>query len=165
MKKVVTINLNGRAYQVEEDGYIQLSRYLETAQKKLDKNPDKEEILADIEQAIADKCDGELGAGKNVVTITAVDRVLEKVGVIQGDVDTDDETGDEDTGGYEVKRKLYRLPSKGRLFGVCAGVGAYFGTDTTIIRLLFILLTLLTNGFMILVYILLAVVMPEAKNS
>ena len=52
MKKVVTINLNGRAYQVEEAGYEAMKTYLAKAEKTLEANPDKDEILADIEQAI-----------------------------------------------------------------------------------------------------------------
>ena len=34
MKKVVTINLNGRAYQVEEAGYEELQVYLSKAEKR-----------------------------------------------------------------------------------------------------------------------------------
>ena len=35
MRKVITINLNGRAYQLEEDGYHQLQRYLQKAEAAL----------------------------------------------------------------------------------------------------------------------------------
>ena len=55
MNKVVTINLNGRAYQLEEAGYDHLRTYLAHAAKQLADDPDKDEIMADFEQAIADK--------------------------------------------------------------------------------------------------------------
>lgn len=37
-------------------------------------------------------------------------------------------------------KKLYRIPSKGMIGGVCAGIGDYFDIDPTIIRLVFVLL-------------------------
>jgi hypothetical protein len=51
MQKVVSINLNGIAYQIDESGYDALVAYLETAQRQLRDNPDRDEILADLEQA------------------------------------------------------------------------------------------------------------------
>ena len=54
MNKVTTINLNGKAYQVEEAGYELLRKYLDQAGVKLEGNPDKTEIMGDFEQAIAD---------------------------------------------------------------------------------------------------------------
>ena len=56
MRKVTTINLNNNAYQIDEDGYEALRAYLDTAARALANNPDREEILSDLEQAIADKC-------------------------------------------------------------------------------------------------------------
>jgi phage shock protein PspC (stress-responsive transcriptional regulator) len=38
-------------------------------------------------------------------------------------------------------RRLTRLPSQGKLGGVCAGVAAYLGTDPTIVRLVWVLLS------------------------
>ena len=46
--------------------------------------------------------------------------------------------------------------------GVCSGLGEHFGVDVTLVRVLFVLLTLMT-GTGILVYILLWILMPEAE--
>ena len=62
MQKVITINLNGNAYQVDEAGYAALVAYLEGAERQLEDNPDRAEIIADLEQAIAEKCRRFLGA-------------------------------------------------------------------------------------------------------
>ena len=56
MERVVTINLNGNPYQLEEPAYDALRAYLERARATLADNPDKAEIIRDLEQAIADKC-------------------------------------------------------------------------------------------------------------
>lgn len=39
-------------------------------------------------------------------------------------------------------RKLYRIPEKGMIGGVCAGLSEYLHADPTLIRLLFVLLFL-----------------------
>ena len=54
MNKVITINLGGNAYQLEEGGYDALRAYLETATTRLQANPDREEIISDIELAIGE---------------------------------------------------------------------------------------------------------------
>ena len=55
MNKVITINLNGRAFLLEEGGYDKLQTYLQEARTKLEQDPDKEEIITDLEQAVAEK--------------------------------------------------------------------------------------------------------------
>ncbi len=55
MNKVTTVNLNGRAYQVEEQAYEALRAYLDEAARLLADDPDCKEIMADLEQAIGDK--------------------------------------------------------------------------------------------------------------
>ncbi|MDJ1502156.1 PspC domain-containing protein [Xanthocytophaga agilis] len=60
-------------------------------------------------------------------------------------------------------KKLYRNPDNRTLGGVCSGLAAYFNTDVTIIRLLFVLAVLLF-GTGILLYIVLWISMPEAKS-
>ncbi len=68
MQKVITINLNGNSYQLDELGYEALRAYLEHAEAQLGGNPDASEILRDVEQSVAEKCQRLLGPGKTVVT-------------------------------------------------------------------------------------------------
>jgi len=65
------------------------------------------------------------------------------------------------------KSKLYRLPDKGMLGGVCAGLGEYLGVDTTIVRLVFVFLLLTGSaGFWIYIIMLLVVpVKPDIQES
>jgi phage shock protein C len=46
------------------------------------------------------------------------------------------------------------------LAGVCAGVGAYFGIDAAIVRIVFVFAVL--SGLSPLIYLILWVIMPEA---
>lgn len=56
-------------------------------------------------------------------------------------------------------RKLARNESDRMVAGVCSGLGKYLNIDSTIVRLIFVLLFLL-GGHGLLVYIILWIVMP-----
>ena len=58
-------------------------------------------------------------------------------------------------------RQLRRSRTDRRLAGVCGGLGAYFGIDSTLIRLIFLLLLLPGGAPGLLPYIILWIVMPE----
>lgn len=62
------------------------------------------------------------------------------------------------------EKRLYRSRSEKMLFGVTAGLGDYFETDPTIVRLVFVLLCFL-GGIGIILYIALVIVMPEEPAS
>ena len=111
MNKVATINLNGRAYQVEETGYDALRKYLDQAAEKLRDDPDKAEILADFEQAVADKCDARLSPRKNVVTAAEIDEVIKAMGPVEagtGGEPSKTENADHGSTAAAPKR-LYRI--------------------------------------------------------
>ena len=84
MRTVITISLNGNAYQLDAVGYEAMRAYLQVAEQRLAGNPDQMEILADLEQAIADKCRRFLGPHKNVVSSEEVAEVLREMGPVDG---------------------------------------------------------------------------------
>jgi phage shock protein C len=61
----------------------------------------------------------------------------------------------------ETPKKLYRLPQRGMIAGVCAGLADYFDIDVSVIRVLFVLAALVTGGLALVAYIVLAVVLPR----
>ena len=60
-------------------------------------------------------------------------------------------------------RKLYRNNQEGNIAGVCAGLAEYFGVDVTLIRIAFVLATLM-GGPGLIFYIVLAFIMPEKSK-
>lgn len=63
------------------------------------------------------------------------------------------------------QKRLYRDEKKGKIGGVCQGLGDYFGIDPTIVRLIFLLLLLIPGRFpIVLVYIVLWVVLPDKRD-
>ena len=180
MNKVIMINLDDTAYQLEEGGYDALRAYLETATARLQGNPDREEILSDIERAIAEKFRALLGSHKTVVVTKEVAAVLAEMGPIEADAGEASETGasggspgsesGHGTAGEErsawrggTPRRLYRIHEGEMIAGVCNGIAAYVNLDPTLVRLAFVLLTMLW-GTGVLVYLVLAIVVPEAHS-
>jgi phage shock protein PspC (stress-responsive transcriptional regulator) len=167
MQKVIAINLNGHAYQVDEAGYAALLAYLDAAERQLKDNPDRAEIVADLEQAIAEKCIRFLGAHKTVITSVEVDQIIKEMGPVDGAAGATgggSTTSGSATGGSAPKR-LYLIREGAMIAGVCAGLAAYLNVDATIVRLVFIGLTLISGGTFILAYLILAVVIPPADTS
>jgi len=61
-----------------------------------------------------------------------------------------------------MEKKLKRSATSKMICGVCGGIGEYFNVDPTVIRLIWAILTFLGIGSGIIVYIIAAVIMPEA---
>jgi phage shock protein C len=63
-------------------------------------------------------------------------------------------------------KKLMKSSSEKRLSGVCGGLADFFDVDVTLVRLLFVIFTLM-GGPGLIIYIVLALVLPEdkAKND
>ena len=172
MNKVITINLGGNAYPLEEGGYDLLSAYLDAAAMRLQANPDRDEILSDIEGAIAEKFRPLLGGHKTVVLTKEVATVLAEMGPIEADGEAGQPgqqgapgaaggtgcAGKETTGS---PRRLYRIREGEMLAGVCNGIAAYFNVDPTLVRLAFVMLTFMW-GTGVLAYFVMAIVVPEA---
>jgi phage shock protein PspC (stress-responsive transcriptional regulator) len=58
-------------------------------------------------------------------------------------------------------RRLYKSFHDSKIFGVCGGLGNYFGIDSTIVRALFVVATFASGGIVLLGYIILAIVLPK----
>lgn len=164
MNKVITINLAGRAYALEESGFDSLRAYLDQAAKKLEGNPDKEEILKDFELAIADRCESYIQPNKNVITATEIQEIIKAMGPVEGTSGKTEETGTASTDAGRSK-KLYRIREGQMIGGVCNGLAAYFDLDVTLIRIIFVILAVLTQGAWILVYLIMLFVVPVAETS
>jgi phage shock protein PspC (stress-responsive transcriptional regulator) len=181
MNKVITINLGGNAYPLEEGGYDALRAYLETAAAQLHGNPDRDEILSDIEGAIGEKFRALLTSHKTVVEAKEVTMVLAEMGPIEADpgkatdpgisgASTPGNTSGPEAAGAEraagqggPPRRLYRIHEGAMISGVCNGIAAHMNIDPTFVRLAFVLLTIFW-GTGLLVYVVMAIVVPEARS-
>jgi phage shock protein PspC (stress-responsive transcriptional regulator) len=169
MQKVITINLNGRAYQLDESAYESLRAYLAMADHQLKDNPDRVEILADFEQAIAEKCGRFLGPSKTVVTQAEMDQILKEMGPVEGaepaaaGASPDTGPGAEPSAAPRPSRRLYRIREGQMISGVCNGIAAYFNVDPTFVRILFLIAA--WTGVGILAYFALYFIVPYADTA
>jgi phage shock protein C len=62
---------------------------------------------------------------------------------------------------HALGARLYKSRTERKMFGVCGGVAAYFNADPTIVRLLFIIASFASFGFMLLLYVIMAIVTPR----
>ncbi len=59
-----------------------------------------------------------------------------------------------------MQKRLYKSEDNRILCGVCGGVGEYLGVDPTLVRLVWVLITL-AAGAGLLLYIIAAIIMPR----
>ena len=92
-----------------------MAAYLDRASRALSANPDRAEILADLEQAIADKCDTFLGKHKDVILATEALQIIREMGTVQGNGEEGGAAGGSEAAGAEAasgrsrRRRLMRL--------------------------------------------------------
>lgn len=173
MQKVVTISLNGIAYQLEEPGYNQLRAYLDRAEARLSDSPDRAEVMADLEQAIGEKCRAVLGPHKTVVNSAEVERIIVEMGPVESADEKERAAGAGDatgtgfgtqSSGPPPRKRLFQIREGAMWMGVCNGIAAYLNVDVTWVRLAFVLLTIFSSGLWFVVYLVLMFVVPVAHT-
>ena len=164
MKKTFTINISGTVFHIEEDAYEILQKYLINLKSHFGSDDEGKEILADIEARIAEIFSAKTGEDKKVITVDWVNEVVKTMGTPE---DFAEEEGEEESIASEAKRKrrLYRDPDHRVLGGVCGGLGAYFGMDPVILRIIFVVLFFVTSGAAGLAYLILWIAVPKAINT
>lgn len=189
MKKVVNVSVGGRSFSLDEDAYARLLTYFDHFKARLDRDTQsaKEEVMADLENRIAELFDqGTGGASYRVVNLALVTKVVEQLGMPDGSKEHEmgassqgqnQESGTDDEyprSGLGVdftyngaqgtsRRRLFRDLDNKTIGGVCAGLAAFLNVDLTIVRIVS-LLTLLLWGTGFLVYLVLWIVVPVAKT-
>ena len=96
-----------------------------------------------------------------------VNRVIAILGEPEQIVSDEGETtsqSDSSTYKSDTKKRLYRDPDNAAIAGIGAGLGAYFGIDPLVFRILFIILTF-ANGFGLLAYIIFWISLPKAETT
>ena len=63
-----------------------------------------------------------------------------------------------------MQKKLYRSRENRMIAGVCGGLAEYFNIDPTIVRLIFVLVGL-AGGPGLVLYIILAIIVPEVPTG
>ena len=144
MKKIITVHLAEKVFQIEDDAYAYLNNVLSGQWKK--------QVM---EREIAEKLQEKLHAGKNVITFPDVVDALYQLGFSASEYKSASETFQ--------KKKLYRKLDDKIFGGVCSGLAEYFEIDTVLFRVLFVL-AFFFGSMGIWLYIILWIVIPKAPK-
>lgn len=163
MKITVSINLGGYSFNIDEDAYSELKRYLRNLELHFAGEENSSEILSDIETRMAEIFRSKLTSFKLVISIEDVRHAISVMGTPEDISDNDGKSAREkfSTPGYH---RMYRDTDNRIIGGVCAGMGAYWNIDPVIIRIIFVAL-ILAGGIGAIVYLILYIVLPEARTT
>jgi phage shock protein PspC (stress-responsive transcriptional regulator) len=138
MKRVISTHLDGRIFQIEEDGYDVLNGLLTN---RWNKN--------EVEKQLADHFEGKITGNKNVITYVDVVEVCYILGFSVSDT--------------RPVKKLYRQPKDKIIAGVCTGLGEYFDIDPVILRVIFVASFFMVSiGFW--VYVAIWIITPKYES-
>lgn len=182
MNRIISANINGFVFQIDELAYDRLKQYLESLRLRIT----EKEVYDDIENRIAELFSHLLNTGTPAIFLNHVEDVIAQVGSAEelGDaMDSVDRDGAAEgeaftsgaasgaasasasghAGGGHAKR-LYRNEDDVVVYGVCSGIAAYFGWDPVFVRAIFGVLAVASFGTVILVYVFLMVIIPAAST-
>ncbi|MBI5008879.1 MAG: PspC domain-containing protein [Bacteroidia bacterium] len=163
MKITVSINLGGYSFNIDEDAYSELKRYLRNLELHFAGEESSSEILSDIETRIAELFRTKITTFKQVINIDDVNQAISVMGTPE-DISDNDRKSARDKFSSPGYHRMYRDPDNRIIGGVCSGMGAYWNIDPVIVRIIFVALVL-AGGIGALVYLILYIVIPEAKTT
>jgi phage shock protein PspC (stress-responsive transcriptional regulator) len=162
MKITVSINLGGWSFNIDEDAYAELKRYLKSLEIHFAGDESSTEILSDIESRMSEIFRSRLTSYKHVITMDDVRHAISVLGTPE-DISDDQGTSARDKFSSPGYHRMYRDPDHRIIGGVCAGIASYWDIDLWIVRLTFFCLAMMGVG--ILIYLILYIVLPEAKTT
>lgn len=176
MKQVININFQGRVVPIEQTAYETLKQYISSLNNFFENEDGKEEIVNDIENRIAELFQQKLKDGSSCITDADVEAIKRSIGTPEdfgaeegtqassaNNTNTNNTFTDSGTTANEPK-KLYRNENEKILGGVCSGLAGYFGIDTVVVRLIFVILFFGGFGFSLIAYIVLWAIVPSTAS-
>lgn len=193
MKKTITVNLGGRAFQITEDAYVQLNDYLSSIADCFKSHEGGEEITADIESRISELCEERLQQSTiKIIDHSLVNDMIKRMGNPENMFAASDEISDavevENTVGCEKEdgkntedcanensrsdRKFYRNVDDKIIAGVISGTSAYIEhkhpnakLDVTVLRIIAAVLCVAIPFLIIILYLVVWCITPAVGNT
>jgi phage shock protein PspC (stress-responsive transcriptional regulator) len=165
MRKTITITIGQSIFHIEEQAFDTLDIYLRSIRDHFASYDDHEEIVSDIESRMAEEFTEQLKEKKRAaISDSDVAELMKRMGTVEDFAAFEGETHQQSTEEKKAaSKRLYRDPENQVIAGVASGIANYFQIDPIIVRLLFVA-SLFFGGAGILIYIVLWIVMPEAKT-
>lgn len=166
MKRTFTVNINNIIFNIDEDAYEHLQKYLHSIRDQFADNEGLEEIIINVKTRLSQLFQPQISSTKQVINLADVLDAIEELGQLkdfdsEGEEDKKEEKKKEKS---ESDKRLFRDGENKIIGGVCSGISAYFNINPLIVRILFVVLALLA-GSSIIIYLILWIAIPEAKTS
>lgn len=162
MNKIIQANLAGYAIAIDEQAFELLKNYLMSLENYFREKSDSEDVAKDIEARIAELFLAKVKKQHSFINEQDVKEAIETIGSPASFADSEQAPNTELVTTPSSK-KLFRDPDDKLLGGVCAGLAAFFGLDSVVVRLI-TALGIFAGGISIFVYIILWVIIPIAKT-
>lgn len=162
MKQAFNVNIGGRAYNIDEDAYELLDKYLNDISSRL--TDTDVESMDDIESRIADIFDETISSQMQVVNIELVRRAMAVIGRPEMFGGQKRGFSYQQTAYPQEPRKLYRSTTNKIIGGVCGGLAEYMNMDPTLVRVITVILFFATILSIVPVYIVMWIVIPKAPD-
>lgn len=158
MKETVYANIGGEAFVLDEDACRALRDYLDDIRSRL---PEEDaETREDIERAVAEILRERVASPMRVVTLDIVRATIARMGAPEEFGARRSTAPHGATTQPSEERRLCRSRSDRSIAGVCSGIAGFFDIDTTLVRLMTLLL-ILCGGLSIWVYAILWIIIPD----
>jgi len=161
MNKVINVTIGNSQFDVEEIVYHKLEKYLTEVGKLFKDNPEKKEILNDLEDRIAEKFSQNEG---KAVTEKQLESVIEALGtpheIAEAEKENQSTTNDHHNTD-KTPKKLYRKKDDVMIAGVCSGIAEYFNIDPSIVRIITVVAGIVLFPIVPIAYIVLAIILPK----
>lgn len=138
MKETINVNIAQQAFTMDKDAYVTLTSYLDDIGRRLP--ADDTDTLPDIEARIADIFRERVPSPMMVITYTTVLATMQQIGSAEmfGEANRPLNNTEQSNVGQKSTRRFVRSIDDKSIAGVCGGIAEYFGIDSTLVRIIFV---------------------------
>jgi len=162
MNEVKHIHLGRQQFTISLEAYKELREYLDAIERQSGSNG--ADIVEEVEARLAELLTEHGNTPAKVVLPADVAYLKDQMGEPRDFKDDESTDTDESIAAESSPRQLFRDPDHGMIAGVAAGLATYLHVDVVIVRLLFVALVF-AGGSGILLYIVLWLIVPEARSG
>ena len=169
MKKTLSINIGSKVFNIDNDAYELLKKYLDSIKSYFEKIETEEDILMDIETRISEKFSSIKNFSESL-NLKDVKNIINEMGSVDDFKEIYEEYSKKEESEFNESthkdyknenRKIFRNLDDKVIAGVASGIANYFNIDPVISRLLF--LASLLTGFGLIVYIICWIGIPGKR--
>ena len=169
MKKTLSINIGSKVFNIDNDAYELLKKYLDSIKSYFEKIKTEEDILVDIETRISEKFSSIKNFSESL-NLKDIKNIINEMGSVEDFKEVYEEYSQREESEFNESthkdyknenKKIFRNLDDKVIAGVASGIANYFNIDPVVSRLLF--LASLLTGFGLIIYIICWIGIPGKR--